>query len=288
MGAAPAHSPAPEPKPKIIIRKKKGGHGGHHGGAWKVAYADFVTAMMALFIVLWLLTQADAKMKKQLAQYFRDPGIFKNGQVMLDSQGVSAGTPALVDTGIPSAPGEANSAEDTAARKKAEDHELHQEALAITNAVAAAAAQDPSLSELTRQVQVKVTPLGLQIEIVDQDKGVLFDIASASLKPGLVKLLKKMAIVLAKLPNSLQVEGHTDARQFPSRSGSSNWDLSFERANNARLVLEASGLRKGQIERVLAYADTDLKVPSNPLADENRRLSILALRASADPKRAKQ
>jgi chemotaxis protein MotB len=237
-----------------------------------VAYADFVTAMMALFIVLWLLTQADAKLKKELAQYFRD-GVFKGSSSLLSGkQSGESSRPSVIEM-------RQTIIEQNRARE--EEEALQHEAAALKAQLDRAAAESPELAELRQQVSVSVTPEGLLIQVLDRDWGhdLMFDVASAELKPALVQLLRRVAAPLGKLPNSIQVCGHTDGRAFPSGASRSNWDLSFERANNARKVLEVSGLRAGQVQRVLAYADSELLVKDNPLAPENRRLTILALRA---------
>jgi chemotaxis protein MotB len=264
-----------EDKPKIIIKKKKGGHGGAHGGAWKVAYADFVTAMMALFMVLWLLTQADLKLRSQIASYFRDPGVL-SGAAMVSEEANDAKqrSPSVVTKDI------------IVVQGKAEQELLEGQAVEIKKAIEGAARENPDLAELKDQVDVQVTDQGLVISVIDKGRDLLFDLSSAELKPGLVKLLAQIAPILEKLPNGIQIGGHTDARPFPEGSGRSNWNLSFERADNARKVLEGNGLSKGHVKRVLAYADTEPLKPDEPLADENRRLSILAQRANAAPDQA--
>jgi chemotaxis protein MotB len=265
---------ADDAKPKVIIKKKKGGHGGAHGGAWKVAYADFVTAMMALFMVLWLLTQADLKLRSQIAQYFRDPGVLSGGAIINPEQNSSKSRePEVVSKDIMVVQG----------KGKSEQELLEGQAEEIEKAIAAAAAESPELAALKDQVIVQVTDKGLSIQVVDKGRNLLFDLSSAELKPALVELLRRIAGVLGQIPNPIQVGGHTDSRPFPTTSTKTNWELSFERANNARRVLGASGLRPGQITRVLAYADSEPLVPDDPFADENRRLSVLAERERPAP-----
>jgi chemotaxis protein MotB len=258
-------------KPTVIVKiRKKGGHAGHHGGAWKVAYADFITCMFALFMVLWLLTQADLKLRQDIARYFRNPGIQSGGSLIGDSVQNEQGRPQAVDAAQPIVPG--NGEEIKVLRGQAGKI---QEALEST----------PELQEIKDQVHVEVTAEGLEIQVIDSGSAgredLLFDLNSAALKPELVKLLEKIAPPLGKLPNRVEIGGHTDARQFAAGSGLSNWDLSFARANNARRVLESSGLRAGQVLRIAAYGDAKPLDAANPLADENRRLSILARRTSA-------
>ena len=263
---------AEDAKPRVVVRWKKKGHAAHHGGAWKVAYADFVTAMMALFIVLWLLTQADMRLRQQIAQYFRSPGVLSGGSMITsDVNEAKSREPRVVSKDIIIVQG------------KGEQERLEGEANEIKAAVARAAQENPEIAKLKDQVIVQVTDAGLVIEVVDRGRNLLFDLSSAALKPGLVALLRNVAGVLAQLPNQIHVGGHTDSRPFPSGSHMTNWELSFQRADAARRVLETSGLRPGQVERVIAYADTQPLVPENPLADENRRLSILAARREAAP-----
>ena len=263
---------AEDAKPRVIVRWKKKGHAAHHGGAWKVAYADFVTAMMALFIVLWLLTQADMRLRQQIAQYFRSPGVLSGGTMITsDVNEAKSREPKVVSNDI------------IVVQGKGEQERLEGEAKEVQAAVARAAQENPDVAKLKDQVMVEVTDAGLVIEVVDRGRNLLFDVSSADLKPGLIALLRNVAGVLAHMPNHIHVGGHTDSRPFPPGSRMTNWELSFHRADAARRVLEASGLRPGQVERVVAYADTQPLVPENPLADENRRLSILAARRETAP-----
>ena len=284
-------------RPVIIIKKKKGGHAGHHGGAWKVAYADFVTAMMAFFLVMWLLTQADLKLRSQIAAYFRDPGILAGGAIINSETNIAKSRdPQTISKDLlvlqgreqdqrRTGPLDADTSEEQAAKAaaRAEQEQLETEAKAIRADIAQAVAKDPDLAGMKDQVIVQVTDAGLSIQVVDKGRQLLFDLSSAELKPPLVAVLKRIAAVLGRLPNPIQIGGHTDARPYPADSTMTNWDLSFLRANAARRILETSGLRPRQVNRVLAYADSQPLVPENPLADENRRLSILAERLRGKP-----
>ena len=259
--------------PQVVIKwKKKRGHGGgHHGGAWKVAYADFITCMFALFLVLWLLTQADLKLRQELARYFRNSGVQSGGSMLgdkLENAKTNMSRPLEAALTIVQGSGE----ELEALRGQAKEIQT-----ALEHGTEFAAIKD--------HVRVEVTEEGLEIQVVDSGaagrKGLLFDLNSSALKPELVSLLKELAGHLGKLPNHIEIGGHTDARPFPAGSNLTNWDLSFARANNARNILEASGLRPNQILRVSAYAAEKLLNEADPLADENRRLSILARREKA-------
>jgi chemotaxis protein MotB len=257
-------------KPQVIIKfKRRGAHGGgHHGGAWKVAYADFITCMFALFMVLWLLTQADLQLRQEIARYFRNASVLSGGSALGNGlQAAKTDKPHPLEAAL------------TVVQGSGEDLEaLRGRAREIQKTIE----RTPELTAVRDNVRVQVTEEGLEIQIMDSGASgrgnLLFDISSAALKPALVELLGEVAAQLGKLPNRIEIGGHTDARPFPPDSGLSNWDLSFTRANNARQVMEARGLYPNQVLRVTAYADTKLLNAQDPLADENRRLSVLARR----------
>jgi chemotaxis protein MotB len=278
-------------RPRVIIKKKKGGHAAHHGGAWKVAYADFVTAMMALFMVLWLLTQADMKLRENIAQYFRNPGVLPGGSVINpEAGGAKSREPQVVARDIMVVQGRAQNERldgrgAGAEARKNEQQQLEGSARAVEVAVEELVEENPQLAALKEQVIIQVTDAGLSIQVVEKggNRDLVFDLSSADLKPPLVALLQRLAPVLASLPNPIQIGGHTDARPYPAGSAMTNWELSFKRADKARRVLEAAGVRPGQVNRVLSYADTEPLIAGDPLADENRRLSILAERRASTP-----
>jgi chemotaxis protein MotB len=259
-GAAPAGG-----GPRVIIIKKKGkGHGGHHGGAWKVAYADFVTAMMAFFMVMWLLAQTDQTTRQQLSEYFRT-GVFSGAPSVLNG-GSGIQNKAYFDV-----VGQSTIQPETA--------NFERVAAAVRAAMQRQLNDDPELKKLAKQLKVSVTEEGLLIQILDgSGEDLLFDRSSSELKPRLDQLLAVIAPILGRLENKIQVHGHTDAKPFPAGSGRSNWQLSFERADAARLVLEKSGLRKGQVGGVFAHGSSALYNVKQPFAPENRRLAILAVR----------
>ena len=247
----------------VIIKKVVKGHAAHHGGAWKVAYADFVTAMMALFMVLWLLSQTDQETRTELSEYFRT--------------GVFSGAPSILNGGSGI---QAKAFFDVvgASHTQPEQVMFERVSLAVRAQLTQMAGQDPQIKQASDQIKVSVTEEGLLIQILDGGQNLLFDLSSAELKPKLIDILSRIAPVLARLDNQIQVHGHTDARPFPAGSGRSNWQLSFERADRARAVLEKSGLRVGQVSGVFAHGATALMKPDDPFAPENRRLSILAVR----------
>jgi chemotaxis protein MotB len=242
----------------IIIKKKGKGHGGAHGGAWKVAYADFVTAMMALFIVLWLLAQTDKELQKEISEYFRT-GVFSGAPSILE------GGSGLLDKGFVDV-----SSDDP-------DANLQVNADAIKAAIQASIAQDPALARMQDAVQVRVTSDGLLITFTDSSEDLLFDLSSSSLKRPLIKVLEGISPMLTKTGYRLRIQGHTDARPFPIGAGRSNWSLSFERADQARRVLELKGFPDERLVGVFAHGASAPLDPSDPKAAANRRLSILAL-----------
>jgi chemotaxis protein MotB len=249
---------------KVIIIKKKPKHAGHHGGAWKVAYADFVTAMMALFIVLWLLTQTDQSSKAAISQYFRT-GTLPGGTLML-------GTPAGSNPPVP-----INIFESGSSGGASPDASLDALAKNIKKLLDDAR-KDEALRNMTQHIQLHETSEGTLIELIDGSDNFLFQVGSPDLKPGAIDFLSRLAPLLGKLRNKLEVHGHTDARPFDKGAKKNNWDLSFERANEARRVLEAHGVPLGKISSVQAHADSQLINKEDPFSSENRRLSILIRR----------
>jgi chemotaxis protein MotB len=229
----------------IIVIKKKGGHGGHHGGAWKVAYADFVTAMMSLFIVLWLMGSSD-KVKRAVAGYFNDP----------KGTGSQLGT-TMTGTGA------TVSQMDTKDLEKLKD-KLEQEIKARKE-----------LEKLSKQIEIKVTPEGLRIELIEDKNGTFYELGSAKLSQNGQSLLSLLATELKTLPNLLLIEGHTDSTPYSDQNGYSNWELSADRANSARKLLQQDGVRANQVTQVRGYADQMLRVKNNPTDPSNRRISIL-------------
>jgi chemotaxis protein MotB len=255
------------PRRRVIIRKRHSYTGHTRMGVWKLAYADLVTAMMAFFMVMWLLTQADLKVRSQIAMYFRSPGVLPGGAAINEELNAARPrTPKIVSSDTVLVTGEG------------EEQVLTGHAKEIEREVKRAAAEQPDLATIADRVHVGVGPDGLTIEVVDEARTLLFDVSSAELKPQVVALLQRIAPVLATLPNDIQIGGHTDGRPFPPGSPMTNWQLAFHRADNARRVLETAGVRQGQIARVLSFADSQPLDAGDPMADANRRLSIVAVR----------
>jgi chemotaxis protein MotB len=230
------------PPPIIIVKKK--GHGGHHGGAWKVAYADFVTAMMALFIVLWLLNTSD-KVKQAVGGYFNDP----------KGTGKMAGTTR------------SNSGEGITIPKDrmSELKERLESAMKVL----------PKFDQMKNNVLITVTDEGLRIELLENEKGMFFETGNANPSESGRELLGMLAVQLQRLPNKLVIEGHTDSRPFSGDGTYSNWELSADRANSARRIVQARGVRPDQIIQVRGFADQRLRTPKDPTAAANRRVSLI-------------
>jgi chemotaxis protein MotB len=228
----------------IIVIKKKSSHGAHHGGAWKVAYADFVTAMMSLFIVLWLLNTSP-QIKKAVSGYFNDPS----------SSGSQTGTLTL------------GSGESVTIDKQNVER-LKQE-------IEKAILKQSDLTKLSKQIDITVTGEGLKIDLIEDRGGTFFQSGSPKLSENGVNLLNLISEQLKALPNHLLIEGHTDAQPYSSDTGYTNWELSSDRANAARRLLQQGGIGTNQISQVRGYADQMLRVPSNPLDPSNRRISLI-------------
>src|SRR6202162_1620218 len=228
----------------IIIIKKRAGHDGHHGGAWKVAYADFVTAMMALFIVLWLLNSSK-QVREAVGGYFKDPtGVSKkvgNGQ-----QG---------------------SGENFVVTKENMDQ--------IKDQLQATVRKVNLPENLKSQIEMTITAEGLRIELMETENGAFFPSGVPEPNAGAKQILALLAAELGKLPNTVSIEGHTDAKPFATSVNNSNWDLSADRANAARRVMQQTGLGPKQVTQVRGYADQRLRKPQEPEDASNRRISLI-------------
>jgi len=238
----------------IIVVRKKAHHGGHHGGAWKVAYADFVTAMMAFFLVLWLVGQSK-EVKASVGGYFRDPGVLE----LQGGRGILDGGTSLEQT-------VSLSADEQADRQRLETAAEH---------IRGQLAQYPAFQKLRDQVELSVTPEGLRIDLIERAESSFFDSGSATLRGETEHILGVIAHELGMLANDVVIEGHTDSRAYAATDRYSNWELASDRANAARRVMQRQGLGAKQVSSVAGLADRQLRVPSNPLDPRNRRVSIL-------------
>lgn len=292
-----------EKAPIIIIKKVKKVSGGHHGGAWKVAYADFVTAMMAFFLLLWLLSVTTDEQKMMISAYFSpaDPRIAES---VSGSGGVLGGTTmakdgALTDNAEPVVDYAITPSGETidAANKEeldlqeVEDERLTAEQLrreqerfeAVEDRLRQAIETVPELQEVAQNLLIDMTPEGLRIQIIDQDGKPMFPVASAQPLPEAVKLLKLVSAVIQDMPNMISVRGHTDARPFGIGAAYTNWELSADRANASRRVMLGSGLKVERIENVMGKGAREPLIVEDPLSPKNRRITIMLLKESIVP-----
>ncbi|MGB9074817.1 MAG: OmpA family protein [Terriglobales bacterium] len=238
------------PAPPIII-KRKASHDGHHGGAWKVAYADFVTAMMALFIVLWLMNSSK-QVQEAVGGYFKDP----------------TGKSKMVGTNMSGAGENIKLTKNDLSQLK---EQLQKRIHDIT-----------ALEKLQKNIEMTVTAEGLRIELLESEKGTFFDRGSSDLNASGRELLVLLAQQLGQLPNRISVEGHTDAKPYAGNGNYTNWELSADRANAARRLMQQSGLRSDQVSQVRGFADQRLRTPQDPLEPSNRRISIIVQYVSTE------
>ena len=227
-----------------IIIRRKAAHGGHHGGAWKVAYADFVTAMMALFIVLWLLNSSK-QIQEAVGGYFKDP----------------TGTSKKVGSGQIGSGENFSLTKDNMGKLKEE--------------LQAAVRKVTDFEKLKKQIEMTVTAEGLRIELMETEKGTFFPSGIKEPSEDGKQILAMLAHELSKLPNTVSIEGHTDAKPFTPSGDYSNWELSADRANAARRVLQQNGLGPRQVTQVRGYADQRLRKPKEPEDPSNRRISVV-------------
>lgn len=242
----------------IVIRPRKRAHGGHHGGAWKVAYADFVTAMMAFFLVMWIMAQSK-EVRQGVAGYFRDPGAFETarGGGVLDG-----GRQARVD----------ESEEHTEAASIAAERQVLEKA---ADRIRQELLQSDNLAALRDQIEFKLTAEGLRVDLVDRTRSSFFDSGRSRLRGEANVILGVIAREIGRLQNDVVVEGHTDSAPYGAEANYGNWELSADRANAARRVMEVGGMSRGQVQAVRGFADTQLHVADAPLDPRNRRVSIV-------------
>ncbi len=302
-------------KPVIIV--KKGGHGGHHGGAWKIAYADFTTAMMCFFLCMWLINTASITTRQAIASYFRKPSVFTEGSgmpVTLGGQGI------LEDAFTPPRPEDKRKIKkpsDDPARKLFGETDVDQDrhyerdgrlppkknrgpdkitglntdkkspqesrkeirlrliAESVQRQLEALIKTNPQMARSIGRIEASFEPDGLKIDIMDTDKHSMFDRGSARLRPEAEAAFKQVTEVLKRYPNTIEISGHTDALPFPSAVGGyTNWELSADRANAARRVMESHGLPPSRITGVVGKASSEPVMPSDPNAPQNRRISL--------------
>jgi chemotaxis protein MotB len=271
----------------IIIKRVKRYGGGHHGGAWKIAFADFATAMMAFFLVLWLMSSATPEQLVAIAGYFKDPvGFSDSGSpYVIDLGGSPEMSPdQTINPEVKSVPApdrvpiEADTQD--AAAEQVEQERLEMLLQELQNKVN----ENPQLQKFKDQILFEITQDGLRIQIMDADNRPMFDIGSARLKPYFEDILLAMADTIKAVPNKISVSGHTDATPYVGNNGFGNWELSSGRANAARRALVAGGYPDPQVARVVGYASSalyDKEHPTNPI---NRRIDIVVMTKKAQQK----
>jgi len=232
------------PNLRPIIIKRTAAHAGHHGGAWKVAYADFVTAMMALFIVLWLLNSSK-QIREAVGGYFKDP----------------TGTSKKVGSG------ETGSGDNFTLTKDNMDK--------LKDELQKTVRQMTSFDKFKNQIEMTVTSEGLRIELLETEKGLFFPSGVAEPTSNAKDLLVKLAQELGKLPNRISIEGHTDSKPFARNRDYGNWELSSDRAHAARRLMQENGLGPRQVTQVRGFADQHLRKPKEPEDPANRRISVI-------------
>lgn len=276
-------------QPIIIKRVKKGGHVAH-GGAWKIAYADFVTAMMAFFLLMWLLGSTSEGDKKGISDYFQSPL-----KVAMQG-GAGAGASNSVITGggndLTQQAGQSrrgDGTEKTAKKMSGEQAKIERakndaKALATLAAkIAATISNNPKMAEFSSQIKLEITPDGLQIQIVDDQRRPMFDSGSATVKPYMRDILREIGLTLADVDNKISLDGHTDRQAYGNAArGYSNWELSADRANASRRELIAAGMPEDKLARVVGMASSVPLEPDDPLSPSNRRISILVMTKEAE------
>ncbi len=289
----------PDQNQQIVIKKVKKGHGGHHGGAWKIAFADFVTAMMAFFLLMWLLGSMGEEDLKGISEYFANPT-----KVTLEG-GDSAGmSESLIDGGgddLTREQGQVNAGDrptpekrDTQSEEKTADPtEMSEEQMLeqiekmereqiedLKERLESLIEVDPALKAYKDQIKLDITRDGLRIQIIDKENRPMFELGSDEMQEYADEILHSLAPVLNEMPNRLSIEGHTDARPF-GREGRSNWELSAERANSARRTLADYGYEDTKFLQVIGMADALPFVDEDPLDPQNRRISMTVMKESA-------
>lgn len=258
-----------EGKPQIIIKHvHKGGGGGHHGGGWKIAYADFMTAMMAFFLVMWLLSISSPKQREGIAEHFRMPL-----RVAMHGGDKASLSPSM----IPGGGADVMHVEGEVKQSDTEEEADANRLAAMKKQLDELIEKSPVFRQFRSQILIDITTEGLRLQIVDTENRPMFELASARVVPHMRAILRELAPVLNGLPNKLTLSGHTDAIVYTNDKTYGNWELSADRANASRRELVAGGMVEGKVLRVIGLADSmhlDRADPRNPI---NRRISIILL-----------
>ena len=285
-------APAGKEKPQLlVVRRVKRAHGGgHHGGAWKVAYADFVTAMMAFFLVMWLVGTSTKVQRGAIAEYFKNPSM-QAGHSMVPSQSIGPGgaansmiqlaavtTPSQGDSGSQLSKPEVTPAEIEKLAREQEKKSLE----ALMQNLKEAIDKSQALQPFKDQLLLDITPEGLRIQIVDKQSRPMFDSGSTTLKPYTGDILHELASFINSVPNKISLSGHTDTAPYAGGDGYTNWELSSGRANAARRALVGGGMAENKVALVIGLADSVLFDKSDPRNPINRRISIVVMNRAAE------
>ena len=296
-------------RPLIIVKRYRKVEGGHHGGAWKIAYADFVTAMMAFFLVMWLVTSISKQQRAAIFEYFKNPSMEQGKSVHpapgqmgpggastspinlgggLDAPRTSVtGTPTELGSGSGIAGSGASAQGPEASHSPAGQETFPQAAEnkrleALLKELQEAISEGQALKPFKDQLLLDIMPEGLRIQIVDSQNRAMFDVGDAKLKDYTATILRQLAPYLASVPNRISITGHTDATPYPGSRGYTNWELSADRANAARRTLVSSGLPASKIARIVGLADSAPMDRDHPLSPVNRRISIIVMTREQD------
>lgn len=290
--------------PPIIKKVKKHGHG-HHGGAWKIAFADFVTAMMAFFLLMWLIASLNKAQKAAVADYFKQPikvalmggenygnrpiDVKGGGPDTNETQGLVAATdkPVIekksgqeINTEEANKKNSGKEKENEEAAAKAETKKLEE----LKSQINLSMDKDPALAGLKQQLRMDVVDDGLRIQLIDNQKKPMFDVGSDKVSPNVEPILANIAKLLNSVPNKISIQGHTDANPYnnPQELDYTNWELSSQRANAARRALIKAGMQENKVLKISGFSSTVLMDPKNPLNPENRRISIIVMKKKAE------
>ncbi|PWY54551.1 motility protein MotB [Legionella qingyii] len=275
-----------------IIRKIKKNQHKHHGGSWKIAFADFVTAMMAFFLLMWLIASLNKAQKDGIAEYFKQPMkiTFFGGENVGNQQiNLKGGGPKVKDTN-----GQVSTTDHPSApNKKAQDIQViqsteneTQKLEELKSKINLSIKEDPSLAGLKNQLIMEVVNNGLRIQLIDNQNKPMFDVGSDKLNPGMDQIFTQIAKLLKNVPNKITIEGHTDAHPYhnPDELEYTNWELSAQRANAARRALVKAGLNPDRVVRVAGFSSTEPLNQQDPYSPENRRISIIVIKKGAETK----
>jgi chemotaxis protein MotB len=284
-------------RPLIIVKRYKRHEGGHHGGAWKIAYADFVTAMMAFFLVMWLVASVSKQERAAIFEYFKNPSMEQGKSVRpapgMNGPGGASTSPINLGGGLDAprtsvvgAPTQMGAGPQSAGTEPSASHAgqpISPQAVerkrleALQNQLREAISKSQALKPFKDQLLIDIMPEGLRIQIIDAQNRPMFDVGSAQLKGYTIAILRELAPYLASVPNHISITGHTDATPYVGSRGYTNWELSADRANAARRVLVASGLPDDKIGRVVGLSDSAPMDRAHPLSAVNRRISIIVM-----------